>query len=81
MKKLTKEQKKLIIRLQIGSILAQCSDSMFDVDLDGITEEERQELYDGVVNFGWARLFDCNATYAFPSAEEVIKYVRELNTK
>ena len=73
MKKLTKKQKKLIIRLQIGNMLAKCSDSIFDVE--GITEEERQELLDGVQDFGWDKLQ--GLVNPFYGAEEIIKYVRE----
>jgi hypothetical protein len=52
--KLTKKQKKEIVRIEIGNLLGQCSASLFD-DSD-ISEDDSTELVNMVQDYGIKKL-------------------------
>lgn len=74
-KKLTKKQKKEIIRLECSNLLSQASHTLFD-DAD-ITNEEKNELVQGVYEYGFSKLRKPNEPAYFDSGKNIVEYVRK----
>lgn len=72
-KKLTKIQKKEIVRLEVANIISQASSEIFD-DCD-ITQEEKKELYNEVCLVGLNKVRPEEPSY-FGTGVDIVEYVR-----
>ena len=70
-KKLTKVQKKHIIRLMASNLISQSSDAVFD-ECD-ITEDELNELIEGLYKYGLSKEGE---PHFFEAGKNVVEYVR-----
>lgn len=72
-KKLTKVQKKHIIRLMASNLISQASAAVFD-ECD-ITEDELNELIEGLYKYGH-KLSKEGEPHFFEAGKNVVEYVR-----
>ncbi|KXX72752.1 hypothetical protein [Flammeovirga sp. SJP92] len=75
-KKLTKKQKREIVRLECINLLSQASEALFDGA--NIIEQDKESLLNGVYEYLDSKRKPNEPDY-FGSGKEIVEYVRMLN--